>query len=391
MSGQRSELPEPALDRSELPDRSPTGGRGTSRQQQRETKREVAEQIDVDREGVGTVDRLRGGIDVFLRSSGARQFGAQVREDFAGEADFVTPSDVAPNVDSQRIAADPAVAPDRRPTVAQRARQGTAADAQFIKPQDLDADVGRRGVSDIAIAEGRRDDVASRAREGLAADDPFAKPGDFGVDVTPTGIEDAGLTDMGARRRAGRQFESETPLGEVDPSDDLRATGDGFALREGPQRRIAATRFESDTPLGSVDPQADIEQTDSGFALDTGAQREIAALQFENQTPLGDVSPTGDVTPTGDGFGLDTQAQRRVAARNFESDLSQFDRGDLDPQSDIRSVGDGFGLGREPAREVAADDIDQQLEEFNVTPDDIELEETDDGTFEGIFERRVGG
>lgn len=64
-----------------------------SRSRQNRAAREIANEIDVDREGVGTVDRLDG-LDVFLRSEGTEQFSETVAEDFAGEADFVTPADV---------------------------------------------------------------------------------------------------------------------------------------------------------------------------------------------------------------------------------------------------------------------------------------------------------
>jgi hypothetical protein len=387
MSGNRSELPEPALDRSQLPDRTPTGGRGTSRQQQRRTKREIANEIDVDREGVGTVDRLRGGIDAFLRSSGARQFGEQVREDFAGEADFVRPSDVAPNVDQQAIAANPAVAQDRRPAVAQRARQQTAADAEFIeagdlnadvgprgvsevaipserrndvasrarqqtaadaefiKPGDLNADVDARGVSDIGIAKGRRDDVASRVRQDLAADDPFAKPGDFSADVTATGIESAGFTDAGARRRAGRQFEAETPLASVDPQADIEASGDGFALDSRAQERVAARNFEDQLdPFGS-----------------------------------GELTPA-DIEPSGDGFGLTDSAQQTVAADRLDEQFPDVGIG----RGDITDTGDGFGLTDSAQLEVGAAQLDEQLPDTDVTADDVTLEGE-----QVVFERRV--
>lgn len=394
MSGNRDELPEPSFaspqegTRRELNQRRPPESGPTSREVQQTEAQRVAEELGITRQGVGTTDRIRGGLDVFLRSTGVRQFGESVRDQFADEADFVSPGDVNPQIDAEDIASDPVVARGRRDDVAQRARQGTAEDARFIEPTDLRADVGRRGVNEVAVAEGRRDDVASRARQSLAADDPFAKPGDFGVDVTATGIESAGFTDRGARRRASRQFESETVLGDVNPGSDIVETGDGFGLAEQPQREIAAINFEQDTRLGDVNPSSDIVETSGGFALGEGPQREIAALEFEDSTALEDVDPFGDVTPADDGFGLDTEAQRRAAARNFEAELEQFGRGELDPSDDIRQVNDGFGLGRDPAREVAADRIDEQLEEFNVTADSIELEETDTGAFEGIFEVR---
>jgi len=281
---------------------------------------------EVGREGVGTVNRLRGGIDAFLRSSGARQFGENVRAQFAGEADFVQPSDVAPNVDVRDIAANPTVAQDRRPTVAQRARQQTAADTEFIQAGDLEADVGPRGVSEVAIPSGRRDDVASRVRQDLAADDPFAKPGDFEADVSATGIEDAGLTDPGARRRAGRQFEAETPLSAVDPQADIEASGDGFALDARAQERVAARNFEDQLDAfggGALTP-ADIEPSGDGFGLTSNAQQTVAADRLDDQFGSVDIG-RGDITDTGDGFGLTDSAQLEVGAAQLDAELPDTD------------------------------------------------------------------
>ena len=286
----------------------------TTRQRQIERRREIADEVDIERAGVGAVDRIGQGIDVFLRSVGVREFGQNVRQDFAGEADFVQPGDVDPRVDGQRIAADPGVPEDRRPDVADRARRETAAEAEFVKADDLQADVGARGVTDLEIPDDRRPDVAERTRGSLAGEDPFAEPGDFEVSVTGRGVESAGLTDDGAQRRAGRQFEAETPLESVDPFEDVRDTDDGFGLTE--------------------------------------------------------------------------DAQQRQAARGFEAEIGLFETGDLG-SDDIRDIDDGFGLGRDPAREVAAEQIDDQLDDIDVSPGDIELEETDDGRFEGVFEREV--
>src|SRR6056297_1286336 len=223
---------------------NPGGGvsRSTSRSRQRDAREEIAADIDVDREGVGSVERLSG-LDVFLRGPGPRQFGAQVREQFAGAADFVTDDDVAANVNREAISADPVVAPGRRDDVAQRAREQTASDTEFVTDDDLDVDVGARGVRGLEVAADRRDDVAERTRQALAADDPYATTDDFAVDVTGRGVASAGLSDAGAQRRAGRQFEATTPLAEVG-SDDLRATDDGgFALDDQAQRRSAARSF----------------------------------------------------------------------------------------------------------------------------------------------------
>ena len=102
-----------------------------------------------------------------------------------------------------------------------------------------------------------------------------------------------------------------------------------------------------------------------------------------------DVDPDRDVAQTDDGFGLATDAERQVAARQFESEFDQFDRGELDPDDDVRPIDGGFGLGEDPARQVAAADLDRQVDEVDVSPGDIELEETDDGGFEAVFETEV--
>ena len=305
-----------AVDR-RVSDANPRGSdpERTTRNRQRATRRDVADEVDVDREGVGAVDRIGQGIDVFLRSVGVRQFGERVQDDFASEADFVESDDVAPRVDGQRIAASPQVARDRRPTVADRARQETAADMEFIEGDDLDAQVGAFGVEDIGVRDERRPQIQDRAAAGLASEDPFAEPDDFEVQVGERGIEAAGLTDDGALRRAGRQFESETPLTAVDPARDIQ--------------------------------------------------------------------------PVDDGFGLTSVAERRLTAREFEGQFDMFGSGELDPETDIRDTNGGFGLAREPARQVAAADIDRQLDSVDVSPDDITLEDTDDGGFEAVFETEV--
>ena len=290
------------------------GSKPTSRKRQTRAKQSVADELDVDRKGVGSVDRL-GGLDVFLRSEGVDQFGSDVANDFASEADFVTSEDVNPRVDSDDISANPVVAAGRRDDVAQRARTQTAADAEFIQAGDLSADVGKRGVSGLAVAPNRRDDVAQRAAADIASDDQFATPADISVDVGPSGIESAGFTDAGQRRRAGRQLESQTALETVDP--------------------------------------------------------------------------TADLTDSGDGLALDRAAKRRATARSFEDDLGLFGQGSLDPSDDIRPTDNGFGLAREPARRVAAEQIDEQVGEVDVTPEMVELTQTDSGAFEASFETEV--
>jgi hypothetical protein len=224
----------------------------TSRQRQNRMASDIADEIDVSREGVGTVDRLEG-IDVFLRSSGTDQFSENVTDEFAGEADFVTPSDVDPNIDPEAISADP------------------------------------------QVARGRRDDVAARARQQTAADDPFAQPSDFGAEVGAFGVESIGLTDMGARRRAGRQFESQTPLQQVDPTADIEPTDGGFALDSEAQRRSAARGFEADLELfgtGDLDPASDLRDIDGGFGLAREPAKQVAAERLDEQLPSVDVSPS---------------------------------------------------------------------------------------------------
>jgi len=269
--------------------RSNPGGSGsdtTTRNRQMELQRDIEADLDLDAGSVGAVDRIGEGTDAMLRSPGQRQWGARLRDDFASEADFVEREDVDPGIDPQEISATPGVARDRRDRVAERAREQTAADAQFIEPDDLDADVGARGVSGIEVAEDRRSAVADRTRQQLAAEDPFAEPDDFEAQVGPAGIESAGLTDTGQRRRAGRQFEQETPLSAVDPTDDLVRDGDAFGLAGDAQRRVAAREFERDIDLfddGTLDPESDIRATDSGFGLAEDPAREVAAEQLDER------------------------------------------------------------------------------------------------------------
>lgn len=262
-----------AVDR--LSRRSNPGGSGsetTSQNRQRQAKREIAEELDISREGVGSVDRLDG-LDVFLRTPGVDQFSQNVASDFASEADFVQPSDVDPNVDGEEIAANP------------------------------------------VVAAGRRDDVAQRTRQALAGKDQFAKPSDFGVDVGRRGVESASLTDPGERRRAGRQLEAQTPLSEVDPSADLTESGDGFALDTEAQRRSAARGFEQNTSVfesGDLDPSTDLRDIDSGFGLARDEARQVAAAQIDEQVSAVDVGPD-DIT-------LEETASGRFEA-SFETEV----------------------------------------------------------------------
>jgi len=275
---------------------NPGGGmsEGTPRSRQIATQKRIAGEVGVDPDGVATTDR-RGGMDAFLRSSGTRQFASALREQFAGAADFVERADVAASVDPQDISGSAQVARGRRDDVAKRAREQTASEAQFVEPGDLNAEVTGRGVTDIAVPGARRDDVAARARQGLAADDPFAQPSDFEADVTAAGIESAGLTETGAERRAGRQFEAKTPLTDAGP-DDVTRTGSGFALDDEAQRRVAARQFESESDVfasGELTP-GDIRDTEGGFGLAEEPASELAAAELSEQVD-GTVAPS-DVT-----------------------------------------------------------------------------------------------
>ena len=216
----------------------------TPRTRQQTARRDVADDIDIVRDGVGVVDRIGEGIDVFLRSAGVRGFDENIRRDFASEADFVERGDIDSRIDAQNISADPIVARDRR------------------------------------------DRVADRARRQFADDDPFAEPDDFDVDVDRFGIEDAGLSQMGERRRAGRQFEAETPLRSVDPERDLTRMDDGFGLDSGAQRRLSAREFESEFDMfgtGDLDPETDIRSVNGGFGLAEGPTRQMAAADIDRQ------------------------------------------------------------------------------------------------------------
>ena len=283
-----------------LPRRSNQGAstrNRTSRRAQERRAREIADEIEIDREGVGTVDRL-GGLDVFLRTPGVDQFGRNVREEFAGEAEFVEPADVDPQVDPRQIAADP------------------------------------------RIPQRRRDGVARRARRELAEDDPYAQPDDLELDVGAFGVERARFTDDGARRRAGRQFAADTPLDRVGPGG-VREIDGGFALAEDQQREIAAFEFAEQTPVDRFDPQADIGRDDGGFGLRSDAQRRVAARELERELDMfgaGELDPQTDVRPLNGGFGLAEEPAREVAAAEIDREIDEFDIGpddiELSPTDD---------------------------------------------------------
>jgi len=374
-----------AVDR--LSGRTDPRGRGSQtspRARQIRAASGVADEIDIGRGGVGTVDRLGSGLDVFLRSGGADAFADRLRSDFASDADFVQPDDVAAEVDPEDITGSARVAQERRDDVADRARQQAAADAQFIEPADLGADVGPRGVSDLRVRGPRRDDVADRVRSDLASDNPFTRPSDFEATVTATGVEQAGFAEGGRRRAAARQFESETLLGDVDPSGDVTERENGFGLDQQAQQRAAAEQLERDTPFDDLDPDTDVRETGDGFGLTEGPRRELAADRLADQTALSDVNPQTDLTGSGEGFALDQQAQQRAAAEAFEGE-TPFD--DLGP-SDVTIRGGQAELVDERQRELGARQLDEQLPDQSVTASDVQLEETDDG-LRAVFEEEV--
>jgi hypothetical protein len=230
-------------------------------------------------------------------------------------------------------------------------RTDFAEDRPFVEPADTLVDASPTEGVETRTDPDRRGSIGQDALADVAADDPFATPSDFDVEVGPGGVEEVEITDQGARRRASREFESETGLSEVDPQQGIQETDSGFRLGENPRRRLTADSFESQTQLSQVDPQADLTRADDGFALDEAAQR-------------------------------------RNAARNFESDIGLFGAGEIEPAS-LRDTDSGFGLGRDRSRQVAADNIDEQVDEFDVGPDDISLERNDSGEFVGEFSREV--
>ena len=306
-----------------------SGSRTTPRNTQGATPRQIADDLGIDREGVGSIDRIRGGRDVFLRSAGVEQLGDRIRDDFADESEVVAPGDVDPRVDAQRIAADPRIRDDRR------------------------------------------DRVAGRMRDQLAADDEFATADDFDVGVGGLGVERATLSQEGARRRAGRQIEADTALSTVDPGDDLRGTDDGFELASGAQRRLFARDFEADSDVfgrGDLDPDEDITQTDDGFALADRRQRELAADDLDSQIGFISVGPD-DLRRTDDGFELDSETRQRVdsraetrarqrAAREIDG---QIDRFDISPE-DLERTSDGFDLNTRLQRELAAHEVASEVD-----------------------------
>jgi|GEM_PF-3715693 len=149
-----------------------------------------------------------------------------------------------------------------------------ADDRPFVDADDALVDADPRGGVETMTAPAARPEIAAEAREETAADAEFIQPGDLDAEVGPGGVQDVGLTDQGARRRAGRQFEAETPLSDVDPASDLRETGDGFGLARDPAREVAAERIDEQTPNLDVGVD-DIDLEDTGDGFEAVFEREV--------------------------------------------------------------------------------------------------------------------
>jgi hypothetical protein len=365
MSGNPDEMPDADTDSTRLRDRAGSAldrARGestrlrdeatTAFQRRREQAQQAREAIQERREQFAGALGVAGDLvePVQLDDRG-EEFGfvptesgeETLAEQFADDRPFVEPSEAVVEA-APREGVLTRTDPAATEAIASRARQDTAADTAFVEPDDLDVAVGPGGVSELGVAESRRDDVRARTRQELAAEDPFANPSDFDVSVSERGVEEAGLSGPGARRRAGRQFESTTDLTSVDPQSDIRETEGGFGLAPPAERELATERLEADTPVTELDPQRDVTRTGDAFGLSTRGQRRVAAEQFDETTPV-NVGP-----------------------------------------DDVEIGADNARLTRETQREIGARQLDQQLPDQTVSASDVELEPTDGG-FEAVFER----
>jgi hypothetical protein len=392
----------------------------TSRTAQRESKQGVANELDIDPSGVGSRSEIGGGVDVFLRSTGAEQFGDRVREQFAGEASFVEPADVTPNVNAREITANPQLASDRRDEVEQRAEAGTAADTQFVEPGDLDADVGARGVQGIEILADRRDDVEQRAVQASASDSEFLTPADLDADVGARGIDrifvpEDRRDDVEQRAVEARASDSQfiTP---ADLDADVGASGISGIFVPEDRRDDVADRVRADIAGDSrfVNP-ADVavnvtrQGVESAGLSDAGedrvesrqaaarrrarrrARREArqeTASELDERFPDVDIG-TGDISISGGQATLDTGVQKEIAADRFNDRLNERTDMTFNFTADqIRQTGDGFGLsdyGSNLAnRAVAAEQIDEQITDVGIGFTSVE--ERSDGSF-GITDR----
>ncbi|MDR9381774.1 MAG: hypothetical protein RI560_08925 [Natronomonas sp.] len=254
----------------------------------------------------------------------------------------------------------------RRRQQAQRAREAIDEGAMdFAAALDLEpGDIRPVQLDDRGEQIGFVPDDRGRSTlaQRFAEQRPFVEPGDVFVDANPrTGVltrtDPDDLDRIG--ERAERDFASEVDF--INARDLEAQVGPGgvedITTRPG-RRDDIGQRVASD--LAADDPFAEA----GDFAVDVGPQ----GIEDARFTPAG---------------------QRRRATRQFTDMFDVFGPGDLDPETDIREIGGGFGLTRGAAREVAAADIDQQLPNIDIGPGDIELEETQTGGFEAIFEREV--
>ena len=247
--------------------------------------------------------------------------------------------------------------------------------ADPLDPRVPGSRVPRSGVApNRQVANQIRERAAEQVeqREGFRDVDPRD---DF--EVNDSGLS---LLDEPRREAAANRFQDTFP-DQTLGSGDVQQSGGGFAPTETVQRRGAANRFEDQTPLGEIDPQEDVTQTDSGFGLAQEAQREVAAIELDDQFGRVDVSPS-DVRQDGDGFGLTTGAQREVAAERFES---QTAADQLDPQEDV-TLSDGEPqLTEAGQRQVGAAELDAELPDVDIGEDDVSIEDNEVVVDNGVF------
>jgi hypothetical protein len=239
---------ETAVDRlSGRPDPRGQSPKTTSRERQTRQKRKVAEELEIDRDGVGSVDRLDG-LDVFLRSPGVDEFDQQLREQAAQDEQFIKPTDLGTDID----------------------------------PQDLSGQV-------TGVRQPRRDNVAARRIE---ANSPYQTLTED--DVTKQSEGGFGVTETKQRSFTASEIASDTALETVDPQADLQPVDSGFGLDLGAERRLVAESTEQSTPLSAVDPQSDVTVVDGEPQLTDRTRKEAGAAQLDEQFPDLDIG-VGDV------------------------------------------------------------------------------------------------
>ena len=233
----------------DLAGRRPSGeATRSSRTRQQQTKQSVADELDVDREGIGSVERLDG-LDVFLRSEGVDQFSEELRQQASQDKQFVRPSDLATDID----------------------------------PTDLTGRV-------TGLREGRRDNVAARRIE---ANSPYQSLTEG--DVTPQDGGGFGVTERKQRSFTASEIAADTALESVDPQADLTPTDGGFGLDLGAERRLVAESTEASTPLSDVDPQTGVTLVNGEPTLTDQTRKRAGAAKLDQQFPDFDIGP-GDVS-----------------------------------------------------------------------------------------------